>query len=550
VPGYSCPNSSLILEFKFMRRWILPVLIFLVTALVSSCAPLAPVIPAPSVQPTALPTFTPGGDSELPEIPMPPVLEARTKPAPTEAVPLPDDTLTLTVLYTNDEHGWMEGMEPGQGAAELAGLWQEKFGYEPGGAFLVLSGGDNWTGPAVSTWFDGQSMVDVMNVMGYQASVIGNHEFDFGLGALQARLEQAEFPYLSANLRRKVDGKTPTDLGIQPFSVVDVAGVQVGLIGLTLTDTPTVTNPVNVAEFDFLPYEQVLREMVPLVRQAGAELILVPAHLCLAELRPLARAVADLDIALFGAGHCNEFRQAKEGGAVILAGGYHFDSYGYAVFSLDPASKDVLAVDYGVELNRGGVPDASVQAVVAAWVDEAESELNKPVGYLAEEIPRHSLEMQNLITGAWLWSYPNADVALTNLGGMRASLPAGELSLADIVSVMPFDNVLVEVKLTGAQLLEVLTAGNSLPAVGGLRFKAGDWVVLKTGASLDMQQTYSVLVNDFMYAGGDDYTSLALFDPQGYNTAIDWRQPVIDWVLAQTSTPQNPLDPAIDALNP
>ena len=96
----------------------------------------------------------------------------------------PQNAETFTVLYTNDEHGWMEGMQSGQGAAELLGLWRTKQGYRPDGPFLILSGGDNWTGPAISTWFDGQSMVEVMNAMGYKASVIGNHEFDFGLDGL------------------------------------------------------------------------------------------------------------------------------------------------------------------------------------------------------------------------------------------------------------------------------------------------------------------------------------------------------------------------------
>jgi 2',3'-cyclic-nucleotide 2'-phosphodiesterase (5'-nucleotidase family) len=87
----------------------------------------------------------------------------------------------LTILYTNDEHGWMEGMEPGQSAAHLYEMWQEEEGYYEDGPFLILSGGDNWTGPAISTWTEGESMVAVMNAMHYDASAVGNHEFDFGL---------------------------------------------------------------------------------------------------------------------------------------------------------------------------------------------------------------------------------------------------------------------------------------------------------------------------------------------------------------------------------
>ena len=109
----------------------------------------------------------------------------------------------LTVLYSNDEHGWMEGVEPGRGAANLLGLWREKEGYSEDGPFLLLSGGDHWTGPAISTWFEGEGMVEVMNTMGYDATAIGNHEFDFGLDNLELRIQQANFPYLAANIQWK-----------------------------------------------------------------------------------------------------------------------------------------------------------------------------------------------------------------------------------------------------------------------------------------------------------------------------------------------------------
>ena len=87
----------------------------------------------------------------------------------------PDDPVRqLTILYTNDEHGWMEGVREGLGAANLVGMWRNQFGYEPGlDSYLLLSGGDMWTGPAISTWFEGEGMVEVMNQMGYSAAAVG-----------------------------------------------------------------------------------------------------------------------------------------------------------------------------------------------------------------------------------------------------------------------------------------------------------------------------------------------------------------------------------------
>ena len=103
----------------------------------------------------------------------------------------------------------MAGLQAGASAANLVGLWRTAEGYQADGSFLLLSGGDMWTGPAISTWFQGQSMAEVMNAMGYDAAAVGNHEFDFGLEMLKARAAESEFPFLSANIRTKADGTTP-----------------------------------------------------------------------------------------------------------------------------------------------------------------------------------------------------------------------------------------------------------------------------------------------------------------------------------------------------
>ncbi|MBT8395898.1 MAG: hypothetical protein KJN92_02980, partial [Gemmatimonadetes bacterium] len=143
---------------------------------------------------------------------------------------------TLTVLYTNDEHGWLEEGSGTDGPAKLMGLWRNAEGYRESGDFLILSGGDNWTGPAISTWFQGESTVDVMNVMGYSATAIGNHEFDFTVDGLRARASQATFPFLAANIRLKGTNTSP-DFAT-PYVIRNVNGIRVGLVGLASQSTP------------------------------------------------------------------------------------------------------------------------------------------------------------------------------------------------------------------------------------------------------------------------------------------------------------------------
>ncbi|MCB8943573.1 MAG: bifunctional metallophosphatase/5'-nucleotidase [Ardenticatenaceae bacterium] len=455
----------------------------------------------------------------------------------------------LTILYTNDEHGWMAGMEPDEGAANLVGLWQEREGYAPDDdSFLLLSGGDMWTGPAISTWFAGESMAAVMNEMGYAATAVGNHEFDFGLDGLQAREAQSDFPFLSANIRRRSDGTIPTDLGIQPYTIVTANGIQVGIIGLTTTSTPRTTNPVNVAEFEFIDYETALREIVPEVTAAGAELILVPAHICQGELEALAQKIGDLGVDLLGGGHCNELFAKEINGMVVLEGGYHLTSYARATFQFDTATDTVVDVSYGVETNMGGTADPTIATIVNQWQSLADAELSEVIGYTDEGLARRSPEMQALIVESWLQAMPTAHVAITNMGGMRAALAPGALTLGDVIGVMPFNNVIVDVQLTGQQLLRILAFAIGDAAVGGVHLDGATWRFNDTGEPVDPNETYSLLVNDFMYAGGDGYELLAEFDPLAYNTAVDWRQPVIDWLIAQDSSAERPLDEAIHNL--
>ena len=483
------------------------------------------------------------------------ILEATPTPAIEETVTLEKTAeydelsgapgaVNLTIVYTNDEHGWMAGEEAGSGAAELAGIWATNF--PESDLVLPISGGDNWTGPAISTWFEGESMVETMNEMGYVASAIGNHEFDFDTTILSTRIKQANFSYLGANIDYKADGNVPTDLGIQPYTILDVLRLQIGIIGLAYQDTPSVTNPIFVSDLEFNDYEAALREYVPQVRDAGVDLIIVPAHICEWDLSQLVKDVEDLDIALFGGGHCHELFADQASGAVMLGGGSNLRSYAFATFEIDARTGDRELVDYGAEQNAGGTPNPQVAEIVAHWQDLTDEALDVTIGYLEDDIEQRSDEMAALTTEAWLWAYP-ADVAITNWGGMRDRIPAGQVTYASIVSVMPFENILMDVSLSGAELLKVLASGDSIPAVGGISLQAGQWIFKKSGQPIEPEATYNLLTTDYLYAGGDGYR-IAEFDPQAYNTAINWRQPVIDWILAQQSTPENPLDPAIQAL--
>jgi 5'-nucleotidase/UDP-sugar diphosphatase len=472
-----------------------------------------------------------------------------TVDSPGTATPIPDKSETpdtavrhLVILYTNDEHGWMEGVEEGRGAANMMGLWQEQEGYREDGPYLVLSGGDNWTGPAISSWFDGESMVDVMNAMGYDAAAIGNHEFDFGLEGLRERAAQLEFPLLSANIRDTETGEIAA-LAL-PYVIQEVNGVQVGLIGLTTMETPETTNPQNVAGLDFIAYPDALAEVAPQARAEGAELLLVVGHLCEDDRRWLVSTAAELGVALIGGGHCHQKGVEIVDGVALVESGSYLEGYVRVDIDFDTGTDTVTQIEARYHENSGGPADSEIAAVVAGWRARTDETLTEVIGYLEKPIINRSHAMINLVTNAWLAAYPAADIALTNTGGFRQDIPAGEITLETIIGVLPFDNVLIDAELTGAEIVRNIVCCQ--PVAGGLTTVGKH--ELSDGTPLDPEATYHVLVNDFMYAGGDGFMFQEQ-DPDAYNTSIDWRQPVIDWILSLNTSPENPLDGYLDTEN-
>jgi 5'-nucleotidase/UDP-sugar diphosphatase len=479
---------------------------------------------------TPAPTATPGAGS----------LAVTVSPAEATPTDVATGVQQLVILYTNDEHGWMEPTEESGGAAGMAGLWRDQEGYVPDGPYLVLSGGDTWTGPAISTWFDGEPMIEVMNRMGYDAAAVGNHEFDFGLDILRERTAQAEFPFLAANLRDRETGAM-ADVAL-PYVVQEVSGVQVGLIGLTTLSAPQTTRPDNVAGFEFADYEEALREVVPQARADGAELLVTVGHICLREMRDLVPAAAELGITIIGGGHCHEQVSQVVDGIALIESGSNLAGYVRVDLEFDTGTDTVVSVKTAYRPNAGGLPAAEISELVARWREETDEALNYPIGYLEKPLGQNSDALFNLVTDAWLAAYPAADVALTNRGGFRQDLPAGEVTLAAVVGVLPFDNVLIDVTVTGAELIDNIRCCG--PVMAGMT--AVDGYRLANGTEIDPAGTYHVLINDFMYAGGDGYTFGEL-DPEAYNTAIDWRQPVIDWISALGTTAEDPLDTYVDA---
>jgi 5'-nucleotidase/UDP-sugar diphosphatase len=474
---------------------------------------------------------------------------------PSTPCPTPGDTTrTVTIFYTSDEEGYLEPVQTSSdtlgGAANLLAVLRQR-GYDPDGDdALLLSGGDMWTGPAISSWFQGASAVQVFNRMGYDAAAVGNHDLDFGQQALLANADAAAFPFLTANATQADTGAWPEFA--QPYVIREVNGVQVAIVGLTTIDTPRIVTPAHVEGLAFGEYADALRRVVPQARAEGAELVVVVAHASPSELEVLAPVAAELSIPLLAGGHHHTLENVERDGVRIVGPGAHWQSFAQINIAFDTAAGQVVStqaelipVEYATASGNPVTPDARIETLVAAWKAQVDETLGEVIGYTGSGIDR-DWPLYNLVVDAWLWTYPEADLAINNLGGYREAIPPGEITRADVVATLPFENTLVEVQLTGEQVMDNLLCCGG--AVAGFTYhRAGARIIaeLEDGSPLDPEATYHVLVNNFMYTGGDDYL-FATHDPDGYDTGISWREPVIEWILAQQTSPERPLETVLD----
>ena len=213
-------------------------------------------------------------------------------------------------------------------------------------------------------------MVELFNLMGYHATAVGNHEFDFGLSVLEERIGEADFPFLSANIIHR-DSGDPFDLA-QPWVMLEADGVKVGVVGLTTTHTATAAHPMHVSELVFLNYWETLDEVVPELRADGAQVVVLLAHVCGEPLAAALQALnVEVDVAF--AGHCHSFYDEEVDGVPVVSSGW-----GYRTYS-------VVTLDYSWP--QGQVVGHDVRGVPVVYDSGAENPVtpDPPVHALVDE---------------------------------------------------------------------------------------------------------------------------------------------------------------------
>lgn len=437
----------------------------------------------------------------------------------------------ITILYTADEHGWMNDNEQADGAAGMMALWKNQEHYTlTSDSFLVISGGDMWTGSSVSTLFKGQSMHQVMQAMGYDAAALGNHEFDFSLDTLIARSDRSSFPYLAANIQNEKGG-VPSF--VKPWCITEHNGVHVGILGLANLETPQTSSPIALKGLSFSSYEKAINKYVPELKNNGADVVLIVGHICKAEMEKLTPLAEAYGIPLITGGHCHQPVLEMQDSVLLIETEPFLRSYIKVELEYDEATKESRVISYQSVANNTASRDEVIDSLVMVWQDKANKTLDVAIGFTSKGIVKKSDLMHQLVTMSWLQMVAHSDIAITNVGGIRQDIDAGEITYGTILGLLPFNNEILRLSVSGKDMNDFAQRLSQMR-------EDYVWGGMGPDAKYDDAKTYTLLTTDFLYALTE--TNFQQYDEDPYHTGLNYRDPVISYVESLKTSETKPLE--------
>jgi len=433
---------------------------------------------------------------------------------------------TISILVTSDIHGHVVPYYPGAseyaigGIARMAQFVKDTRLRRPG--TLLVDLGDAPYNTNVANLFEGLPVIESMNHMGYDAMVLGNHDFDFPFTVLERNARLAEFPFLSANTYH--NGQYPEFL--LPWVIKEVDGVRVAFVGLTDHSSAWYTHPRNVAGITFENHFDAAQRVLEAL-QGQADIYIALAHLH-GDNRRLGEVVPGYDF-VFGGGTDIVAFPEKFGDAWLIYPGKHAEVVN--LLNINVWNKEVLGFNFAHVFMSENLPeDAFVRHLVDYYVAQLDERMADVVGYTEVDLDgeRGTVRLKesnlaNLIADS-LRYVTGADIAIQNGGGVRASISQGAITINDIYTALPFDNVVVMVEMTGKTLWDTLehgvswypSAAGGFLQVSGLEYvfdasrEVGNRIqsVTINGKPIDLEKTYRVAANDFLTGGGDMFTML------------------------------------------
>jgi 2',3'-cyclic-nucleotide 2'-phosphodiesterase (5'-nucleotidase family) len=430
-----------------------------------------------------------------------------------------DDYKHIEVFYTNDSHGHiMQDRTNGvMGMALVQSLIDKNTSADDN--VLLLDAGDTFYGSNETDLNNGKPMVDIMNKMNYAAMTVGNHEFDFGFEQTMSLEKETNFPILSANLYK--DNKRI----FKPYTIVNIEGINIGIIGLSTEDTLTRTKPEYVKDLTIKNDNETLDEILPEVK-AKSDYIILLGHEHSDKLEEIGKEYKDINLIIAGHDHevINGLR--KSGNSYITSSGCFLNKLG----KIDLVFKDgkpVYANGSLISSKSKSNQDAEVLSIENSYHDKIAEQLNEKIGETKSPLGDcaagyyQETNFGNVIADA-MRNYMKTDLTIQNGGGIRINIPKGDLNLYKINEAFPFINYVISVEMTGRDVKEALEHGlekypsgwnGGFPQVSGMKYvfdaakPSGKRLmnVYVGDKEIEDDKTYTVATNDYLYQGGDGY---------------------------------------------
>jgi len=455
--------------------------------------------------------------------------------------------IRITVLHTNDIHGWVmprpaafNKEDPSRlvgGAAALTSYVRKVPAPK-----LLLDGGDWFQGTPEGGLRRGAVMAEVFNAAGYDALGIGNHEFDNGEKNLEAIVKAIKAPVLCANVYR-ADGRRAPEC--RPWVVKEVGGVKVGLFGVLTTAMKGLAFPENIAGLSFRRPVDEAKDAVAALRRQGATVIIAISHLGLENPsgppfegdQTLAAQVEGIDLIVGSHSHSalpEGLRDATYGTLIVQAGS-ELTRVGEVGLEIDPKTKKVVKssarlVDLWPDQTGS---DPAQTKLVTKLSSEVSRIYDVVVATAADSLTRNKEGESSL--GDWMTdcerSWAGTDLALQNGGGIRVDIPAGPVTLRRLYDVMPFDNRVVKLVMKGKDVRSALEHGIGMARIAQVSgasvtfsHKPPERRRLETvsiqGQPLRDGATYQVSTIDFLAKGGDGYAAFEFADKADFTKAL------------------------------
>lgn len=492
-----------------------------------------------------------------------------------------DAEYKLTILHTNDNHARFEPVSKYDSAC---GAEDNAAGKCFGGAArmvtaiaeararsnnsILLDAGDQFQGSLFYTYYKGKVAAEMMNKLGYDAMAVGNHEFDDGPEVLRGFVDAVNFPVLMANA--DISGEELLAGRVRKSTVIERGGEKLGLIGLTPQDTDELASPGS--DISFLDPVAAVQAEVNRLSAQGINKIIVLSHSGYAVERRVAAETTGVDVIVGGHSHTllSNVSERAAGPYPTMVGNtaiVQAASYGKVLGELNVTFDDdgniVEAVGAPIVLDGSVAEDAATVARVAELAAPLAEIRNKVVAQTAARIEGdravcrvQECEMGNLVADAMLdrVAGQGVQIAIANSGGLRASIDAGDVTMGEVLTVLPFQNTLSTFEISGQGIIDALENGVSqveevkgrFPQVAGLTFtwdpsvapnagRIGEVMVLGGDGDepIDPARIYLVVTNNYVRNGGDGYAMFSGDDKNAYDYGPDLADVTAEYLAAQ-----------------